>query len=129
MRQLRLLLHRRDDVSDGNQPDAYYHCISRVIEKRFILGDEEKSYFYHLMRRLERFTGVEIVTYCLISTHFHLVLRVPAPGKLAPFSLAELERELRVLHCVGEGETSAALQEIERARASGSSAWEKELLA
>ncbi|MFV0415208.1 MAG: transposase, partial [Chthoniobacterales bacterium] len=130
MRQLRLLLHRRDDdVSDGYQSDAYYHCISRVIEKRFILEDEEKAYFYALMRRLERFMGVEIVTYCLMSNHFHLLLRVPAPGKLAPLSISELERELKLLHCVGKGETSAALQEIERARASGSSTWEKDLLA
>ncbi|MFV0336674.1 MAG: transposase [Chthoniobacterales bacterium] len=132
MRQARILLHRRGDSSDkafACEQDGYYHCISRVIEKRFIFDDEEKTYFYYLMRRLERFTGVEIVTYCLMSNHFHLLLRVPAPGKLAPFSLSELERELKILHCIGEGETSLALQEIERARTSGSPTWEKELLA
>ncbi|MFV0416029.1 MAG: transposase [Chthoniobacterales bacterium] len=55
------------------------------MRKRFITGDEEKAYFYALMRRLERFMGVEVVTYCLMSNHFHLLLRIPAPGKLAPF--------------------------------------------
>ncbi|MFV0338906.1 MAG: transposase [Chthoniobacterales bacterium] len=132
MRQARILLHRRGETpaeSLDYERDGYYHCISRVIEQRFIFGEEEKTYFYHLMRRLERFTGLEIVTYCLMSNHFHLLLRVPAPGRITPLSLPELEAELRILHCVPPGGTSLALQEIERARASGSSTWEKEILA
>ncbi|MFV0416493.1 MAG: transposase [Chthoniobacterales bacterium] len=133
MRQPRILLHRRgENIPEGtfvSERDGYYHCVSRAIERRFIFGDEEKSYFYALMRRLERFTGVEIVTYCLMSNHFHLLLRIPAPGRLPLLSLSDLERELKALHCVKPGETSTALQEIERAKASESLTWERELLA
>jgi hypothetical protein len=31
---------------------AYYHCLSRVIEQRFIMGDREKEYFVNLMCNL-----------------------------------------------------------------------------
>ncbi|MFV0416948.1 MAG: transposase, partial [Chthoniobacterales bacterium] len=118
MRQARLLLE------DG-EGDAYYHCMSRVVDRRFIFGDEEKTYFYEWMRRLERFSGVEVVTYCLMSNHFHLLLRVPGKERLGRLSLEELKEELKRLY--GREGAGDALQELERAEAAGDARWIEEI--
>jgi len=54
----------------------YYHIMSRVIEGRFIFETEEKRFFHYLMRKLEKFMGVRILTYCIMSNHFHILLEV-----------------------------------------------------
>ena len=51
--------------------------MSRVVDGRYIFEDEEKRYFQRTMRGLEHFMGVKVVTYCVMSNHFHLLLRVP----------------------------------------------------
>jgi putative transposase len=49
---------------------GYYHCMSRIIEKRPILGAEEKEKFRKIMRQVEGFSGAEILTYSVMSSHF-----------------------------------------------------------
>src|SRR6056297_1339310 len=57
---------------------AIYHCVSRVVNRDFVLGREEKEEFVRLMRAYERFCQVEVLTFCVMSKHFHLLLEVPA---------------------------------------------------
>ena len=59
---------------------GFYHCVSRVVEGRFIFqvsghGSLEAERFIMLMRRLEAFSGVRVLTYVLMSNHFHLLSR------------------------------------------------------
>jgi REP element-mobilizing transposase RayT len=42
-----------------------------------VLGDVEKEQFVAFMREYERFCGVMVITYCLMSNHFHILLKVP----------------------------------------------------
>ena len=56
---------------------VFYHVISRVVERRFAFGAEEKEKFRALMRLQEKFTGCRVVSYCLMCNHFHLLLEVP----------------------------------------------------
>ena len=42
-----------------------------------LLGDSEKEKFRQLMWRHANFSGVEIIDYCVMSNHFHLVVKVP----------------------------------------------------
>jgi REP element-mobilizing transposase RayT len=56
---------------------GYYHCMSRIIEKRFIMGDLEKEKFVELMRNLAEFSGLRILTYSVLSNHFHVLLQCP----------------------------------------------------
>ena len=51
--------------------------ISRVVDRRFAFGAEEKEKFRALMRLLEKFAGCRVVSYCLMCNHFHLLLEVP----------------------------------------------------
>ena len=57
---------------------VFYHCISRVVDRRFVLGVVEKERFRTLMRMQEKFTGGRVVSYCLMDNHFHLLLEVPS---------------------------------------------------
>ena len=54
----------------------FYHCISRVVDRRFVLGAEEKEKFRALMRIYEKFSGCRVTAYCLMDNHFHLLLEV-----------------------------------------------------
>ena len=56
---------------------AGYHCLSRVVGGEFLLGNVEKEKFRVLMRQVEGFSGVRILTYAILSNHFHLLLEVP----------------------------------------------------
>ena len=60
---------------------AIYHCISRVVDKRFAFGMEEKEKFRSLMRMYERFSGCRVLSYCLMDNHIHLLIEVtPRPA-------------------------------------------------
>lgn len=56
---------------------GFYHCISRVVDRRFIFQEYEKEHFVALMRECEAFCGLQILTYCLLSNHFHILVAVP----------------------------------------------------
>ena len=73
---------------------AFYHCVSRVVEGRFIFqttagGSVEAEHFVGLMRRLEAFSGVRVLTYALMSNHFHLLCQVPPAEPLSELELLE----------------------------------------
>ena len=57
--------------------EAYYHVTSRCALQSFLMGREEKDMFVKMMRRAEFFSGVHIITYCVMDNHFHLLVKVP----------------------------------------------------
>jgi putative transposase len=80
---------------------SYYHCMSRVVDGRFIFGDEEKYYFRKVMRGLEHFMGVRVVTYCVMSNHFHVLVETPEEAAIVPageVTDAELVKLVRPLY-------------------------------
>lgn len=60
----------------GDGPLSYYHVLSRVIERRFILGEQEQEHFKKLMRAQEAFAGVRVLTWNCMSNHFHMLVAV-----------------------------------------------------
>ncbi|MFN9512684.1 MAG: transposase, partial [Akkermansiaceae bacterium] len=50
---------------------------SRVVERRFAFGVEEKEKFRMFMRMYENFSGCRVLSYCLMSNHVHLLVEVP----------------------------------------------------
>ena len=57
---------------------AIYHCVSRVVNREFVLGDQEREQFVAYMRSYERFCGLRVLAFCVMSNHFHILLEVPA---------------------------------------------------
>ena len=76
---------------------AHYHVISRVIERRLLFKDEEKSRIVTYMRKLEAFSGVQILTFAILSNHYHLLLFVPTRNK-DEISDAELLERLAFIY-------------------------------
>jgi len=57
---------------------AYYHVVSRVANKAFLLeGAKRKMRILDILRRSAEFSGVDVVTYALMDNHIHLCVRVP----------------------------------------------------
>ena len=79
---------------------AIYHCISRVVDRRFVLGGAEKDQFVHYMRTYERFCGLRVLAFCVMSNHFHILLEVPAApeGRGADWSDERLLEHLAGLY-------------------------------
>ena len=59
------------------EKSAIYHCVSRCVDRDFKFGDEEREVFVQMMRRYEKFCGVQVLSYCVMSNHFHILVKVP----------------------------------------------------
>ena len=61
-----------------------FHVVSRAAGREYRLGEEEKEFFTKLVHAYARLLGVEVLTHCTMSNHFHLLVRVPQrPGEFA----------------------------------------------
>jgi putative transposase len=110
MRKARWLAEWR---SSGDKP-VFYHVLSRVVDRRFAFGPEEKEKFRALMRRQEKFSGCRVVSYCLMCNHFHLLLEVP-PVWDTGISDEELLKRLSAIY--SEGFVAGVAQELAATRA------------
>jgi REP element-mobilizing transposase RayT len=68
---------------------AVYHVMSRTACQAFLFNAEAKEVFKSLIRKQADFSGLEILTFCIMDNHFHLLIRVPAPSKLSHEALLE----------------------------------------
>jgi putative transposase len=60
---------------------AVYHVISRTALDGFVLGDGEKDFLLRLIRKLSSVYFAEVLGFCLMGSHFHLVARMhPGDG-------------------------------------------------
>ncbi len=102
---------------------GYYHCMSRVIERRHIFSATEKERFRTLMRKLAGFGGLEILTYALLDNHFHILARVPERRRLSdeellerlnfiltPAQVGQVALQLRDFRCDGQDQAAEALR-------------------
>ena len=101
---------------EGSGKPAVYHCVSRVVDRRFVLGDDEREKFRTFLRMQEKFTGCRVLTYCVMSNHFHLLLEVP-PLPEGGLTDEELLQRLGAIHT--EAEVAVVAGELAAARASG----------
>ena len=74
-----------------------YHCITRVVDRQYHFGPDEKEWLRALMRMQENFSGCKVLAYCLMSNHIHLLLEVP-PRPLDGISDAVLLERLGALY-------------------------------
>ncbi len=74
---------------------AVYHCMTRTVNGEMLFEDREKEMLRKMLWQVADFSGVEILTYCVMSNHFHVLVRVPEPEDLSD---AELMRRYKVLY-------------------------------
>ena len=95
---------------------AIYHCVSRIVWRELVLGTTEKEQFVRLMRRWEGFCRVRVLTYCVMSNHFHILVEVPERPEQDPTD-EELIEHLGLIY--GRNKVAEVRQELEHYRALG----------
>jgi len=93
---------------------------------------EEREFFVATLRRLEAFLDVRVLTFCVMSNHFHLLLELPAADEVVKLNAGLLRRRLPLLY---HGKALIeAREEIDRAEQhakskTGTTAWIDEIVA
>jgi putative transposase len=101
---------------DSETKPAIYHCISRVVDRRFVFEAAEREHFRMFMRMYENFSGCRVLSYCIMSNHFHILLEVP------PMAVGGIPDEVlltRLSAIYNEAVVAVVAQEIAAARAAG----------
>jgi REP element-mobilizing transposase RayT len=75
--------------------DSIYHVMTRTVNGAFLFDDPAKETLRRQLRQIADFCGVTVLTYTILSNHFHVLLRIP---QATPVSDAELLRRYSVLY-------------------------------
>jgi REP element-mobilizing transposase RayT len=104
------------DWKDSARKPAIYHCISRVVDRRFVFGERECEAFRMYLRMYENFSGCRVLSYCVMSNHFHLLLEVPP---MAEGGISDEELLKRLCAIYSEVVVTEVAEELAEARAAG----------
>ncbi|WP_395737838.1 transposase [Prosthecobacter sp.] len=68
---------RRRILGRGPLESYCYHVMSSTNGGEVFFDDVEKEALRRIIWRMAEFSGIKVVTYCLMSNHFHLLAEVP----------------------------------------------------
>ena len=103
---------------DSATKPVIYHCISRVVDRRFVFEEGECEAFRMFFRMYENFSGCRVLAYCVMSNHFHLLLEVP---RMADGGLSDEELLQRLGGLYSEVVVAGVAAELAEARKISSS--------
>ena len=63
--------------------DRCYHLVSRIANRAFYLSEEERTRFVERMWRVAYFSCVDVLAYCVMDNHFHILAYVPPQRELS----------------------------------------------
>ena len=95
---------------------ALYHCVSRIVWRELVLGAPEKEHFVRLLRKWEAFCQVRVLTFCVMTNHFHILVEVPERSGKDPTDEGLLEH-LRLIY--GRAQVAEIRRELEHWRGMG----------
>jgi putative transposase len=75
--------------------EAAYHCMSRTVNGERLLDETAREVLRKMIWQVADYCGIQVLTYAILSNHFHLLLRVPVK---TPIPDEELLRRYRVLY-------------------------------
>ena len=84
--------------------------MTRTVNGEVLFWNREKEVLRKMIWQIADFSGVEVLTYCVMSNHFHVLVRVPERGDVSD---AELMRRYRVLYPKPTRYEAAAAEELE----------------
>ena len=64
-------------------PGAIYHCMTRAVGGERLFQNREKEVLRKMLWQVAEFSGGEILTYCLMSNHFHVLIHFPEEHSLS----------------------------------------------
>ena len=74
---------------------ATYHVMSRTALDGYVIGDVEKEYLVKLIKRFSSVYFTEVIGFCLMGNHFHLLVRMH-PGE--EYSDEEIKKRFSLLY-------------------------------
>jgi len=74
---------------------ACYHVMTRTVNGERLFRERDKEVLRKMVWQIAAFSGVEVLTYCIMSNHFHVLVRVPEPARVSD---AELMRRYKILY-------------------------------
>ena len=74
---------------------AVYHCVTRVVGGAMLMDERAKEVLRKQIRTMAEFCGVEVLTYCIMTNHFHVLVRV---GERKSVSDPELIQRFALLY-------------------------------
>lgn len=74
--------------------EGVYHVTSRTACGQFLFDDEAKGRFLQFLRKQAAFCGVEVLAYCVMGNHFHLLVAVPEKRAISDRELLRRYRNL-----------------------------------
>ncbi|MEO6006129.1 MAG: transposase [Opitutus sp.] len=80
---------------DPEVDQAIYHCMTRVVNKERLFDETAREILRRQLWLVAEYCGVEVLTYAILSNHFHVLTRVPR--RETP-SDSELLRRYRLLY-------------------------------
>jgi len=90
-----------------------YHCVSRVVDRRFAFGQGEKEKLRTFMRMYENFSGNRVLSYCFMCNHIHLLVEI-TPRPAGGMTDEELLGRLKWIQT--EAQVSLVAKELAEAR-------------
>ncbi|NBB79768.1 MAG: transposase [Verrucomicrobia bacterium] len=75
--------------------NGIYHCMSRTVNGEALFERREKEMLRKMLHQIADFSGVRILTFCLMDNHFHVLVEVNAETFVSD---QELMRRYRVLY-------------------------------
>ena len=124
--EMRLMRSARYTVKGAS---AVYHVMSRTVNGEALFASREKERLRRMIWQVADFSGVEVLTYCVMHNHFHVLVRVPEPGAVDD---AELVRRFAVLYPKPTEFQTCSPETLEGILASGgpdAERWRQRLLA
>lgn len=88
MRQARIKINAKEG-------EAVYHVMTRTVNGERLLDDVAKEVLRKQLWQIADYCGLEIITYAIMSNHFHVLVRVPQKPAITD---RELVRRYRVLY-------------------------------
>lgn len=106
----------------GWQDENCYHIVSRTTGQDLLFGPAEREQFALMMTKVAQFCAVEMLTWCCLSNHFHLLVRIPRNDQLKLQLRSDRSAfltHLTILYSPAEVRTIAAeLEQLEQSAAS-----------
>lgn len=78
---------------------SVYHCMSRTVNGEHLFQTADKDAFHKQLREAAEFSGVQILTFAILSNHFHVLVSVPDQQEAeSSVTTEELIRRYRTLY-------------------------------
>lgn len=78
---------------------SVYHCMTKIVGDDFLLeGEREKEVLRKQIWKVSAFCGVEVLTYCIMGNHFHVLVRTPDREEVEALSDVEILRRAKRIY-------------------------------